>query len=124
MGALNKRRKMELGDWFNAVANLVIGILLGFVAFGMVQLVARSAWSMIVVLLAFGGGLYALMMLDEKFSRWFDRLFGGASIRSAKNPKPEPPRPLMRVWSLPLGLLAGVVLARLGLDSTLLALIP
>lgn len=117
---MSERRKMGVGDWFNAAINVLIGVLLGSVVYGLVQLVAGGSWMMAVILVLFGGGLFLFMVLSDKL---FDRLFP-IGIRPAKNPQPQPPKPLLRVLSLPLGLILGVVLALLGFDKTLLDLLP
>jgi hypothetical protein len=73
---------------------------------------------MALILLVLGGGFFLFLILQEKL---FDRLFP-TGIRPAQNPRPEAPKPLVRVLSLPLGLIVGVVLAVLGLDRALLNL--
>ena len=104
---MSKRRKMQVGDWLNAAINGVIGVLLGSVVYELVQLVASGAWLMAVILVLLGGGLFLFMVLHDKL---FDRLFP-IGIRPARNPQPESPKPLLRVFSLPLGCILGVGLA-------------
>ena len=116
---MTERRKMGIGDGFNTVINVLIGALLGSAAYGLLQLVASGAWLMAMILVLLGGGLFLFMVLSDKL---FDRLFR-IGIRPPKNPQPQPPKPLLRVLSLPLGFLVGVVLALLGLDRTILALL-
>lgn len=117
---MRERRKMGTGDWINAAINVLIGVLLGFVIYGLVQLVASGSWLMAMILVLLGGGLFLFMILQDKL---FDRLFS-IGIRPARNPQPQLPKPLLRVLSLPLGFILGVVLAFLGLDRTILALLP
>jgi len=116
---MNERRKMGAGDWINAAINVLIGILLGSAIYGLVQLVISGFWLMALILVLLGGGLFLFMLLFDKL---FDRLFS-IGIRPARNPQPQPPKPLLRVLSLPLGFMIGVVLAVLGLDRTILGFV-
>ena len=118
---MRERHKMEIGDWFHAAINLLIGVLLGSVAYGLAQLVASGAWLMAVILVVFGAGLFAFMLLFDKLS---ELVFPIGAIRPAKDPKPRPPKPLLRVLSLPAGFVLGVALAVLGLDQAILGLLP
>lgn len=117
---MSERPGMELGDWFNAAVNVLIGALLGSVIYRLVQLVASGAWLMALILIFLGIGLFVFMVLSDKL---FD-LFSGVRFRPAKNPKPQPPKPLLRKLSLPSGFIVGVVLAVLGLDTTILEFLP
>ena len=62
-------------------------------------------------------------LLREQMRKLFDRLFP-IGIRPARNPRPQSPKPLVRVLSLPVGFMLGVVLAGLDLDGTILGLLP
>ena len=117
---MSERRKMKLGDWFNTAINVLIGLLLGSVGYGLAQLVADGAWLAALIIVILGAGLFGFMLLSDKL---FD-LFLPSAIRPAKNPEPQPPKPLLRVLSLPIGFVFGVVLAILDLDRTILALLP
>lgn len=114
---MGKRRTMATDDWIHASINALIGVLLGSVAYGLLQLAAGGSWLMAIILVLLGGGLFLFMVL---FDTLFDRLFP-IGIRPAKDPQPRPPKPLLRVFSLPLGLILGMALAALGLDRTILA---
>ena len=46
---MSERRKMGIGDWMNAAINVVIGVLLGSVIFGLVQLVASGSWPLAAI---------------------------------------------------------------------------
>lgn len=116
---MSERRSMGTGDWINAVINALIGFLLGSAIYGLVQLVASGSWLMAMILVFLGGGLFLIVVLSDKL---FDRLFP-IGIRPAKNPQTQPPKPLLRVLSLPLGFLLGFVLAVLGLDGMVLGLL-
>lgn len=111
---------MGVGDWINATTNVVIGVLIGFVIYGLVQLVTSGSWLMAMILIFLGGGLFLLEGLIDKL---FDRLFP-IGIRPARNPRPQSPKPLVRVLSLPVGFMLGVVLAGLDLDGTIIGLLP
>lgn len=117
---MSERRGMEVGDWFNAAVNLAIGVLLGSVVYRLVQLVASGSWLMALIMIFLGAGLFLFMVLSDKL---FD-LFSGVRFRPAKNPKPQPPKPLLRILSLPSGFIVGVVLAVAGLDTAILDMLP
>lgn len=117
---MSERRKMGVGDWINAAINVVIGVLLGSVVYGLVQLVASGSWLMALITVILAGGLFLLIALSDKL---FDRLFP-IGIRPAKTPQTQRPKPLLRALSLPSGFLLGVVLAVLGLDRTILGFLP
>jgi len=112
---MGERRSMQVGDWFNAAINLVIGVLLGSAANGFVQLATTAFWPLAVVIPL----LFAVVFL---FSRVLDvlteRLFT-IGVRPARKPKEEGRIPLPRLLSLPAGLVLGVALARLGQERTL-----
>jgi hypothetical protein len=46
---MSERRKMVVGDWMNAAINVVIGVLLGSVIYGLVQLVASGSRLMAMI---------------------------------------------------------------------------
>lgn len=117
---MSERREMEAGDWINSAINIAIGVLLGSVFYGLAQLVAGGSWLMALILLFLGAGLFLFMVLFDKL---FDRLFP-TGIRPARTPQAKRPKPLLRVLSLPFGFILGVVLAVLGLDTTLLGFLP
>ena len=116
---MSERRSMQIGDWFTAAINLVIGVLLGSAADGLVQLATTAFWPLAVVIpLVFAGVLLFSWVLDLLT----DRLFA-IGVRPARKPKEEGRTPLLRLLSLPVGLVLGVALARLGLDDTILGAI-
>lgn len=117
---MRERREMEVGDWFNAAINLGIGILLGSVIHGLLQLVSSGSWQMALIILFLAAGLFLFMVLSDKL---LDRLFQ-IGIRPAKTPQAPRPNPLLRVLSLPAGFVLGVVLAVLGFDRTILDFLP
>ena len=111
---------MELGDWFNSAINVLIGALLGSVFYGLAKLVAGGSWLAALIIFVLGAGFFFFILLSDKL---FDLILP-SPIRPAKNPKQQPPKPLLRVLSLPAGFALGVVLAILGLDGAIIALLP
>ena len=69
---MSERRKMGVGDWMDAAINVVIGVFLGSVIYGLAQLVASGSWLMAMILILLGGGLFLIMVLSDKLP---DRLF-------------------------------------------------
>lgn len=117
---MSERRKMAVDDWMIAAINTAIGVLLGSVIYGLVQLVASGSWLMALIILFLAGGLFLLMALSDKL---LDHLFR-IGIRPAETPQEPRPKPWLRVLSLPAGFILGVVSAILGLDRTLLGFLP
>lgn len=116
---MTERRIMQVGDWFNAAFNLAIGVLLGSAADGLVQLATTASWPLAVIIpLLFAGVFLFSWALDAVTDRLF--IIG---VRPAHRPKEDGRTPLPRLLSLPVGLVLGVVFARLGLDDTIFAVI-
>jgi len=110
---------MQAVNWFDAAIKLVIGVLLGSAADGLVQLATTAFWPLAVVIpLLFAGVFLFSWMLDLLT----DRLFT-VGVRPARKPKEEGCTPLPQLLSLPVGIILGVALARLGLDNTVLGMI-
>jgi len=119
-GRTKERRRMQAGDWFNAAVNLLIGLLLGSFVDGLVQLVTTGLWLSAVIITLLFGGLFLFMWVFDKVT---DPLFS-IGVRPAPKPQVKGRTPLLRLMSLPVGVLLGVVLARLGLDDKILGMIP
>ena len=119
-GRINERRRMQTGDWFNAAISLIIGMLLGSVVDGLAQLVTSGLWLPAVAIVLLGAGFFLFMLVFDKVS---DRLFS-IGMRPAPKRQAKGPTPLPRLISLPVGIVLGVVLARLGFDDTILGMIP
>lgn len=116
---MSERRSMQAVNWFDAAIKLVIGVLLGSAADGLVQLATTAFWPLAVVIpLLFAGVFLFSWMLDLLT----DRLFT-VGVRPARKPKEEGRTPLPQLLSLPVGIILGVALARLGLDNTVLGMI-
>jgi hypothetical protein len=119
---MSERREMEPLDWMSAAFNVAIGLFLGLALSGFVELVADGFWFLAVAAAVIGGGAaLALIIYDGLFRRAFDWIFPGG-VQPAANPAPRRRAPLVRLMSLPSGILLGVVLAQLGLTQTILDL--
>ena len=113
---MSARRSMQLGDWFNAAVSLVVGVLLGWAADGLVQLVTTAFWPLAVVIpLLFAGVFVFSWLLDVLTNRFFS-----IGVRPARERKQDGHMPLPRLLGLAMGLVLGVALARLGLDDVIL----
>jgi hypothetical protein len=117
---MKESRRMQASDWFNAVINLIIGLLLGSFVDGLVQLVATGLWLSAGIITLLFGGLFLAMLVFDKVT---DRLFS-IGIRPAPRQQVKGRTPLLRLVSLPMGVLLGVLLARLGLDDKILGMMP
>jgi len=111
---------MGFGDWLHAAANLLIGVLLGIAAAGLVELATSALWPLAILIPLLFAGLFLFeWVLDKGVDRFFPE-----GIRPAKTPTTSKRKPWIRLSSLPLGLLVGVILARLGLSVPLPGLLP
>lgn len=111
---------MQAGDWFNAAINLAIGLLLGSFVDGLIQLVATGLWLSAAILTLLFGGLFLVVSMSDKL---LDPLFS-IGVRPAPKAGAKGRTPSIRRMSLPVGLVLGVALARLGLDDRILTMIP
>ena len=113
------RAVMQSGDWANAAVNVVIGVFLGIVINGLVQLISTGLWSVAVLIVVLAAVLF---FLESWFDGLFEKVFP-SGIRPARKSKKVRKAPLARRLSLPSGLVLGIVLAGLGLDGRILDLI-
>lgn len=111
---------MEAGDWFHVAVNVLIGLLLGSAAYGLLQLVISGAWLFALILVVLGLTLFGIVVLSDKL---FDRLFP-VWVGPVSKKKRNQPKPLLRLLSLPIGFAVGAVLAGFGLDRIILDLLP
>jgi hypothetical protein len=81
-GRTKGRRQMQAGDWFNAVINLLIGLLLGSFVDGLIQPAATGLWVSAVIITYSFGGLFLFMLV---FDRVTDPLFS-VGVRPALKP--------------------------------------
>lgn len=113
---MSKRWKMQAADCFYAAINVAIGILLGSVFYGLVQLVIDGFWLVAIVSLILSAGLFLLILLSDSL---LDRLFS-IGVPPARKPQKERRKPLPRTLSLPAGCILGILLSALGLGSVIL----
>mgnify|MGYP000968562975 CR=1 FL=1 len=108
---MSERRRMQIGDWINAGFLLVIGVFLGFVVDGIMQLATTPFWPMAIILMLIFAGIFLFELLVDKL---FSRIFT-IGVRPAPETQVQKRRPLPIFLSLPVGVILGVLLARLGL---------
>ena len=114
---MRNRRKMILGDWFNSAVLCIVGLYLGLVVHGLSQLVGTVFfWPLLFFFMIMWAAIY---LFDNVINRVFDKVFSNG-IKPAKNPTAKERKPLIRLLSLPFGIVLGVILAELGLRDTFL----
>lgn len=116
---MSKRRRMQVSDWVNASINLVIGVFLGIATDGLVQLVTTAFWPLAVVIPLLFAGFFVFIWLFDKL---VDRIFP-SGVRPARKPQARGGIPVPRLLSLPVGVVLGVALARLGLGDPIIGVI-
>lgn len=111
---------MKAGDWVNAVVNAAIGVFFGIAADSILQLVASGLWVVaLAIVLVFAICLGFVWLFESAV----DHLFP-SGLRKSRRPGVAGRTPLLRLLSLPIGGVVGVVLSRLDLAGPLLALFP
>lgn len=116
---MSERRRMQIGDWINAAFLLVIGVFLGFVVDGILQLATTSFWPLAIILLLMFAGIFLFeLLMDKLFSRIFP-----IGVRPAHKSQAKKRKPLAIYLSLPVGVILGVGFARLGLTDTIFGMI-
>ena len=118
-GRMSERRRMQIGDWINAGFLLAIGVFLGFVVDGVLQLATTSYWPLAIILLLIFAGIFLFESLMDKL---FSRIFS-IGVRPADKTQAQKRRPLPVLLSLPAGVILGIALARLGLADTITGVI-
>jgi hypothetical protein len=113
------RRPMTGMDWINAVFLLAVGLFLGLAVDAMSQLSALAFWSVALMSVALFGGM---VVFSEALDRVIDAIFP-SGIRPPRSPKPQGPRPLPLLLSLPAGVVLGMILGSLGLGATIRGLL-
>lgn len=116
LGALSNMRTI---DWFNAAVNVVVGVLLGIVIAGLVQLVTTGFWLVAILIPTLFAGL---LLFDGLIDGLIDKVFP-SGIRSARKPQVQRRAPLLKRLSLPVGIVVGVALAQAGLGDKLLGIL-
>ncbi len=112
---MSERRKMQGFDWFNAAAIVAIGVFLGLAIDGMVDLVGTPFWPLIIIIPVIFGCWYVFYLFLERVSDW---LFTGRFFVTKQ--KINKRKPLTLLFSLPIGIVIGVVGAQFGLGDMLL----
>ena len=107
---------MQADDWFSAVVNAVIGVLLGGAIYRLAELMLSGAWFYVVILVVLAAALFLIVQLHDFIG---EKLFP-SGIRPARNPQAKRKKPLLRRLSFPAGLVVGIVLAAFGLDDPLI----
>lgn len=115
---LGQLSDMGILDWINTALNLVLGVLLGNVIAGLVQLVATGFWVLAILMPVLFAGL---LLFGGLIDGLVDRVFP-SGIRPARKPKARRRLPLLRRLSLPVGIVVGVALAQVGLGDRLLTI--
>jgi uncharacterized protein YacL len=107
---------MLINTGIDATVNVVIGIFLGVAVNGLAQLMSTSFWPVAVIILLL---VAILFFFESLIASLVDRIFP-SGIRPARKPQKVRRAPLPRRLSLPVGLVLGLILARLGLDGVVL----
>lgn len=107
---------MQATDWINAVINVVIGGLLGVAVEGLARLITTALWTLAVVIPLLAVVLFFCMTLFDTVVDWFFP----SGIRPARKPHMSRRLPLARRLSLPVGLVIGVVLAKLDVANSVI----
>lgn len=107
---------MNMGDWFNSIAFLAVGIYVGLAVDGILKLDWVIFW-----IFAIGMPIvfWVFIALSGMIDGLIDRILPGG-IKPARNPRPKERKPLLVLFSLPAGVVAGLVGARFGLAGLLL----
>ena len=119
-GQNSERRGMSFGDWCNSAVNLVIGVLLGLTAYGLMQLVTTGAWTLVIVILV---GAAGVILLEFGIYRLFAWLLP-SGIRAPTSHYPKARAPLIRLLGFPSGFLIGAIFAHFNLGNSLLEMLP
>lgn len=112
---MGNRRKMEMGDWFNAVAFLGVGFFLGLALDGLLQLDGAAFWIAAISIPIMFWGLIAVSSL---FDGLIDRIFP-SGIKAARGPQQKERKPLAVLLSAPAGIVSGLAGGQFGLAALL-----
>lgn len=117
--SLGELSDMRIIDWFNTAVNIGLGVLLGVVIVGLVQLITTGFWLIAILIPIIGAGL---LLFDGLFNGLVDKIFP-SGIRPARKSPVRRRAPLPKRLSLPVGIVVGVALAQAGLGDKLLGII-
>lgn len=113
------RSIMQFGDWVNTVILVFLGIILGIVIDALMQLLTTALWPVAIIIpLIFAG----VLLFGKLFDEILNRIFPGG-IRPARKPQVASRKPLPRLLSLPVGLIIGIIMVRLGYGDAILRMI-
>lgn len=112
---MSQRRNMQLSDWAMAALSVLIGVFVGLTVDGLVQLVTTAFWPVAVLIPLFLAG----MLLVDRISDWMFSI----GVQSRNRSPGDARAPLSLLMSLPAGAVLGVVLSRLGMADTLIAVV-
>ncbi|OYW52000.1 MAG: hypothetical protein B7Z10_11800 [Rhodobacterales bacterium 32-66-7] len=120
---MRQRREMTNEDWISAACNVAMGAFLGLAINGLLQIFLSGFWQLAVVIAALcAAAVLVLVLFDGLLGRLVDRLFP-SGVRSPRVPRLEGRKPLLRLLSVPAGLVAGFGLGQAGLADPILAMI-
>lgn len=112
---MRKRPKMQGFDWFHGAALAAVGLFLGFALEGMARLAMAGSWLGIIGILVPFAGFLVFYVFLERITEFISTGRFFLPKQSVKEHKP-----LGVLFSLPLGILIGVVGAQFGLQDMLL----
>lgn len=115
-----RRRKMDPGDWLNAVVLLVTGLFLGIAAYGVMRSATTDFWhASVFTVLVFAVAFGAFLALQKLIDRFFPN-----RIRPAKKGRDTVAKPIGVLLGLPTGAVIGFLLGWLDLAKPLLDMLP
>src|SRR6056297_1370174 len=114
---VTQRREMRPFDWLNAASLVVMGVLLGFAAYGLFGLIGTSFWPVAVLIVILFGGIFLLQAVLDRLFQWFVP----TGIKPAHESIPQQRRPLVVMLSLPVGFVIGVIAEQFELISPFFA---
>lgn len=112
------RRTMHFVDWVYTFVLVIVGVYLGVAIDYLMQLFSTAFWPVAVIIpLLFVG----VLLFAELFDGIVDRFFP-SGVRPARKPQMTKRIPFPRLLSLPVGIIIGITLVRLGFGDTILRL--
>jgi hypothetical protein len=109
------RRRMQTGDWLDAVSFLAVGFCFGLALDSLLQLEGAAFWGAALGIPIMFWGLIAVAGFID---RLLERIFP-LGIKPARTPQPKERKPLAVLFSFPAGVVAGLAAARFGLSGLL-----
>lgn len=112
---MRSRRSMRVGDWFNGLSILGIGVLIGVIVDMLFQLSGTAFWISAIGAPLIGGGVIFLGTIIDKL---FDKLFP-SGFKKPRTSKAKERKPFAILLSLPVGIVIGIIGAQFGLGDAL-----